>query len=286
LSDTILDRLIEAYRKLRNTFKGVLGNLYDFDPAKDAVDSAEMLEIDQWILLRTEDLIRRCRAWYNSLEFHKVYRAIYDFATTDLSALYIDVLKDRLYTAAPRSKARRSGQTALYRVHYALTRLSAPILAFTMEEVWGYTAKPAGAPGSVHMALLPEPEELTSGFSNAQRANLVHWDKLMALREPVLKALEEARQAKLIGKSLEAAVRITVPADDFGVLQAHAAALPELFIVSQVELQRGETVQVAVELALGEKCERCWKYSKAVGEDERFPTVCDTCSAALKEMGL
>jgi isoleucyl-tRNA synthetase len=286
LSDMILDRLIEAYRKLRNTFKGVLGNLYDFDPSKDAVDPAEMLEIDQWILLRTEDLIRRCRAWYNSLEFHKVYRAIYDFATTDLSALYIDVLKDRLYTAAPRSNARRSGQTALYRVHYALTRLAAPILAFTMEEVWGYTAKPAGAPESVHMALLPEPEEVTAGFSNAQRANLRHWDKLMALREPVLKALEEARQAKLIGKSLEAAVQITVPADDFALIEAHAAALPELFIVSQVELQRGEAVQVAVELALGEKCERCWKYSKAVGEDERFPTVCDTCSAALKEMGV
>ena len=164
LSDTILERLIEAYRKLRNTFKGVLGNLGDFDPAKDAVSPAEMLEIDQWILLRTEDLIRRCRAWYDSLEFHKVYRAIYDFATTDLSALYIDVLKDRLYTAAPRSRARRSGQTALYRVHYALTRLAAPILAFTTEEIWGYTAKPADAPESVHLSLLPEPEEVTVGI--------------------------------------------------------------------------------------------------------------------------
>jgi isoleucyl-tRNA synthetase len=286
LSDTILDRLIEAYRKLRNTFKGVLGNLYDFDPAKDAVDPAGMLEIDQWILLRTEDLIRRCRGWYNSLEFHKVYRAIYDFATTDLSALYIDVLKDRLYTAAPRSKARRSGQAALYRVHYALTRLAAPILAFTMEEVWGYTAKPAGAPESVHMSLLPEPGEVTAGLGDAQRTKLAEWDKLIALREPVLKALEEARQAKLIGKSLEAAVSITVPGEDFAALQAHAAALPELFIVSQVELHRGESVKVAVELASGEKCERCWKYSIAVGEDERFPTVCDTCSAALKEMGV
>jgi isoleucyl-tRNA synthetase len=286
LSDTILDRLIEAYRKLRNTFKGVLGNLYDFDPAKDAVDPAEMLEIDQWILLRTQDLIRRCRGWYNSLEFHKVYRAIYDFATTDLSALYIDVLKDRLYTAAPRSKARRSGQTSLYRVHYALTRLAAPILAFTMEEVWGYTAKPAGAPESVHLSLLPEPDEVTAGFGHADRVRLTEWDKLIALREPVLKALEEARQAKLIGKSLEAAVRITVPADDFAVLQAHGAALPELFIVSQVELERGQALQVAVELASGEKCERCWKYSTAVGEDKRFPTVCDTCSAALKEMGV
>jgi isoleucyl-tRNA synthetase len=155
-----------------------------------------------------------------------------------------------------------------------------------MEEVWGYTAKPAGAPESVHMSLLPEPEEVTAALGDAQRAKLAQWDELMALREPVLKALEEARQAKLIGKSLEAAVSITVPANDFAVLQAHAAALPELFIVSQVKLEPGEAVKVAVELASGEKCERCWKYSTAVGEDARFPTVCDTCSAALTEMGV
>jgi isoleucyl-tRNA synthetase len=285
LSDTILERLIEAYRKLRNTFKGVLGNLGDFDPSKDAVSPAEMLEVDQWILLRTEDLIRRCRAWYDTLEFHKVYRAIYDFSTTDLSALYIDVLKDRLYTAAPRSKARRSGQTALYRVHYALTRLAAPILAFTTEEIWGYTAKPADAPESVHLSLLPEPGEVTIGFSDVQRAKLAEWDKLMEVREPVLKALEEARQAKLIGKSLEARVRIAVPAADLVVLKAHASALPELFIVSQVELAQGE-LKVTVDRAAGEKCERCWKYSTAVGQDERFPTVCDTCGGALREMGL
>ncbi len=136
LSDTILDRLVEAYRKLRNTFRYALGNLHDFDPSSDAVAVEEMLEIDRWILARTEDLIRRCRAWYDELAFHKVYRAIYDFATTDLSAVYFDVLKDRLYTAATNSRARRSGQTALYRVHYALIRLAAPLLAFTAEEVW------------------------------------------------------------------------------------------------------------------------------------------------------
>ena len=168
LSDTILDRLIEAYRKLRNTFRYALGNLHDFDPEKDAVPVAEMLEIDRWILARTEDLIRRCRGWYDTLEFHKVYRAIYDFATADLSARYFDILKDRLYTAATSSQARRSGQTALYRVHYALVRLIAPLLAFTAEEVWSYTAKPAGAPESVHLALLPEPEEVASGLPAAQ----------------------------------------------------------------------------------------------------------------------
>ena len=200
-SDTIVSRLIEAYRKLRNTFRYALGNLADFDPVSDAVPVEEMLEIDRWILARAENLVRCCRAWYDEHAFHKVYRAIYVFATTDLSAVYFDVLKDRLYTSATKSLARRSGQTALYKVHYALTRLAAPLLAFTTEEVWGYTRKPAGAPESVHLAMLPEPEELASSLDAAK---IETWSRLMDVREMVLKALEEARQNKLIGTSLEA----------------------------------------------------------------------------------
>jgi isoleucyl-tRNA synthetase len=138
LSDTILARLSEAYRKLRNTFRYAIGNLFDFDPATDAVPAPELLEIDQWILVETEDLVRKCRGWYADFAFHKVYRAVYDFATINLSAVYFDILKDRLYTTAPRSKARRSAQTALYRINYALVRLLAPLLSFTTEEVWGY----------------------------------------------------------------------------------------------------------------------------------------------------
>jgi isoleucyl-tRNA synthetase len=274
LSDTILDRLVEAYRKLRNTLKFSLGNLYDFDPEKNSVAVEQMLEIDRWILARTEDLIRRCRLWYDALEFHKVYRAIYDFATVDLSARYCDILKDRLYTLATDSRERRSGQTALYRVHYALVRLIAPFLAFTAEEVWGYTAKPVGAPQSVHLALLPEPEEVASGLAPAK---LAAWDRLMDVRDVVLKALEEARQSKLIGKSLEARVRLQG-------YQDFEADLPEVFIVSQVVLEPGDELRAIVEHADGTKCERCWRYSTAVGEDHDFPTVCDRCAAALKEM--
>ena len=274
LSNTILDRLIEAYRKLRNTFRYALGNLHDFNPEKDAVPVAEMLEIDRWILARTEDLIRRCRGWYDTLEFHKVYRAIYDFTTADLSARYFDILKDRLYTAATSSRARRSGQTALYKVHYALVRLMAPLLAFTTEEVWGYTAKPAGAPESVHLALLPEPEEVASGLPAAK---LAEWDRLMEVRDVVLKALEEARQAKLIGTSLEARVRL------YGY-KGFQAELPSVFIVSQVVLEEGDELRAVIERADGLKCERCWKYSTAVGQDAEFPTVCDSCSAALRDM--
>jgi isoleucyl-tRNA synthetase len=276
LSNVIIDRLVEAYRKLRNTFRYTLGNLYDFDPSRDAVAPGEMLEIDRWILARAEDLIRRCRASYDELAFHRVYRAVYDFATADLSAVYFDVLKDRLYTAATKSRARRSGQTALYRLHYALTRLLAPLLAFTAEEVWSHTAKPAGAPDSVHLAFLPEPEEVASGLD---ASTLARWQRLMEVREVVLKALEEARQAKFIRAPLEARVRLQGAG-----LEDYAADLPSLFIVSQVLLEPGAQLRAIVERADGTKCERCWKYSTFVGKDTDFPTVCDTCSDALKEM--
>ena len=277
-SDTILERLIEAYRKLRNTFRYALGNLSDFEPAKHSVAPSDMLEIDRWILARAQDLVRRCIAHYDAFEFHKVYRAIYDFATTDLSAVYFDVLKDRLYTSATNSHARRSGQTALYRVHYALTRLVAPLMSFTAEEVWTHTPKPPSAPESVHMALFPALDELDSALSAEQ---LAAWDALMQVREPVLKALEEARTAKLIGAPLEARLRISV--GEHQVLESHAANLPALFIVSQVILEPGE-FKVTVEKAGGTKCERCWKYSTAVGQDAKYPTVCDSCSEALHDM--
>jgi isoleucyl-tRNA synthetase len=272
-SNTILDRLVEAYRKLRNTLRYSLGNLYDFDPASDAVPLEQMQEIDRWILARTEDLIRRSLGWYESLEFHKVYRAVYDFATRDLSAVYFDILKDRLYTGVKQS--RRSGQTALYRMHYALVRLIAPLLAFTAEEAWGHTAKPENAPASVHLALLPDPQEVASGLDVEKLAD---WNALIEAREPVLKALEEARQAKRIGSSLDA--RVLLPANH--LMRRYERDLPAIFVVSQVVLEEREGI--GVEPAAGQKCERCWKYSTRVGEDTAWPTVCEHCSAALKEM--
>ena len=293
-SETIVDRLVEAYRKLRNTLRHALGNLHNFDPARDSVPVTDMLDIDRWILARTEDLIRRCRAWYDALEFHKVYRAVYDFATTDLSALYFDVSRDRLYTSATRSHARRSGQTAIYRIHYALVRLIAPLLAFTAEEAWTFTSKPVGAPDSVHLALLPEPDEVASRLDAAKLAD---WNALIEVRGGVLKALEEARQAKLIGTSLEARVRLQTSE----LLVRYAQDLPALFIVSQVSLEdkqgpdekqrpdekeRKDGPGIVVERADGSKCERCWKYSTAVGDDAEFPTVCEHCSDALREMDL
>ena len=286
LSEVILTRLTEAYRKLRNTFKYALGNLHDFDPAADALPASELAEIDQWILHRAAALVEQCRAWYDELAFHRVYQAIYNFATTDLSAVYFDVLKDRLYTSAAKSKARRSAQTALYRVNYALTRLAAPILAFTTEEAWSHMRRPEGAPESVHLALLPTPAEL-AGDLEAEHGRLSgNWDRLMEVREKVLKSLETARNEKLIGAPLEARLTLTAGPELYPLLAEYQAELPALFITSQVELQRAEEegVTVKVERSQGVKCERCWKYTFDVGSDAELPTVCGRCAEAVHEM--
>jgi len=286
LSDTILARLSEAYRKFRNTFKWALGNLNDFDPATDAVSPADMQEIDLWVLSRTETLVSECLAYYQEFAFHKVYRAVYDFATVELSSIYFDASKDRLYTAAPKARSRRSAQTAIYRIAYALVRLIAPLLAFTTEEVWGYLRKPAGSPDSVHLALFPQPDELTAGFTDSQRSRLRNWDELIAVRDVVLKQLEVARQEKFIGAPLEALVRLKAGDKLYPLLDEYLNDLPGLFIVSQVALERapGDELSVEIERAQGEKCERCWKYTTDVGVDPDFPTICAACRDAVKDI--
>jgi len=281
MSKTIETRLVEAYRKLRNTFRYLLGNLYDFDPAKDAVASGEMWELDQWILLRAEDLAERCRTSYHEFEFHKVYQWLYNFATVDLSAVYFDVLKDRLYTSAANSKARRSAQTALYRLLDGLVRLLAPILTFTAEEVWTHMQRP----GSVHTAEFPAAGEFAVGLDDDVRKRAANWDRLMEVRDDVLKSLETARNEKLIGAPLEARVRISANGDLYPLLERYAGELPGLFIVSQVALDKteGGTLSVTVERAVGEKCERCWKYTTDVGSVTAYPTICAACARAVEE---
>ncbi|MBM3724042.1 MAG: isoleucine--tRNA ligase [Acidobacteria bacterium] len=285
ISDTILARLAEAYRKLRNTFRYALGNLADFNPATDAVPAAALREIDQWILTRAEDLVRRCLAWYGEFAFHRVYQALYNFAIVDLSAIYFDILKDRLYTSAPRSEARRSAQTALYRVNLALTRLLAPVLAFTTEEAWAQMRLPEGAPASVHMAEFPTPGELTAGLPEARRERLRNWDRLIEARDHVLKSLAAARDQKFIGGSLEAKVTIEADPEWFALLDEYQEELPSLFIVSEVVLENSAAaLSVHVEKAGGVKCERCWKFTTDVGQDPEFPTVCMPCAMAVHEI--
>jgi isoleucyl-tRNA synthetase len=196
--------------------------------------------------------------------------------------VYFDVLKDRLYTAAPKSHSRRSAQTVLHRLLYALVRLCAPILAFTTEEVWRHM----GLEGSVHTALFPEPAELTAGITSEQRKRAENWDRLMEVRQDVLKSLEIARQEKFIGAPLEARVRLSANGDLYPLLEAYAADLPALFIVSEVELSpgTGDVIEVKVERAAGAKCERCWKYKTDIGSNAAFPTICATCSEAVEEI--
>ncbi len=279
LSDAILKSLGKAYVDFRNKiFRNLLGNIYDFNPGTDAIPGDQLVEIDQWILLKTEELVAKCRTWYDEYAFHKVYRAVYDFATTELSAVWVDIAKDRLYTAGPSSRARRSAQTAAYRMVYALVRLLAPLLSFTCEEAWGYLSKPANSPESVHLALLPEADELSQGITEK---NLAKWDAVMAVRDDVLKKIEIERAEKRVGKSLEAKAIVTAPDPLYPLLQASAEDLPAVFIVSQVEVREGP-YSIEIQAADGIKCERCWKYTLDVGSKPEFPTLCAACSEAIK----
>jgi isoleucyl-tRNA synthetase len=294
ISPEMLTRLSEAYRKLRNTFRYCLANLYDFDPAKDSVDGSQLEEIDSWVLVRTADLLERSYAAYHDYAFHKVYRGVYDFTTVDLSAFYFDILKDRLYTAPARSVRRRAAQTALYRIADALVRIVAPLLCFTADEVWTHLPVPESREPSVHLAKWVPAADLRTGIPEKHLQRLENWPRLVAMRDEVLKALEIARQEKFIGGSLEACVRLSVSEDLRPLVEEYRAFLPGLFIVSQVEITNkvveGALVtglpglSVKIDKASGRKCERCWNYSPQVGADSRYPTVCDRCSRALEEI--
>jgi isoleucyl-tRNA synthetase len=297
ISPEMLIRLSEAYRKLRNTFRYCLANLYDFDPEKDLVKGEQLEEIDAWALARTAEVLARVEAAYEEYAFHKVYRALYDFATVDLSAFYFDILKDRLYTAPAKSARRRAAQSTLYRIADALVRAVAPLMCFTAEEVWSHL--PAHVDGgrreaSVHTAKFVSPQQLREGIPEGHLRSLESWPRLMAVRNEVLRALETARNEKLIGSPLDAKVFLAADDDLALLLQEYRSFLPTLFIVSQVELSgdsnAGATetqlpeLKLRIDKAAGRKCERCWNYSERVGEDTRYPTVCERCSAALKEI--
>jgi isoleucyl-tRNA synthetase len=279
-SDEILQRVMDGYRKLRNTARFALGNLHGFDPANDDVRIEELEEIDRWARAELAVMIASVREAYEKYEFHLVLQTVVNFSTVTLSARYFDIIKDRLYTYAPKNRARRSAQTTLYLIVEALARILAPILAFTADEIWEHIprSKYDEAPPSVHLAEFPEPEEHDAEL-------IATWNRLFTVREQVLPELEKARANKLIGSSLEAAVVIQPSAQDAELLQRYAEQLRYLFIVSQVELGSvTEATRIEIRRADGEKCERCWNYSTHVGEFERYPTVCERCAAALREI--
>ncbi|MDD2557328.1 MAG: isoleucine--tRNA ligase [Desulfuromonas sp.] len=290
ISDEILLRLSDAYRRIRNTARYILGNIHDFDPALDAVPPEQMLELDRWVLSRLAHLGARVDRAYREYDFHVIYQVVHNFCSGELSATYLDILKDRLYTAPTCSLARRSAQSAMYRILDELTRMIAPILTFTAEEIWEQL--PGQREKSVHVADFAKTE---AALVDADLDET--YQKLWQVRSEVSKALEIARVEKLIGNSLEAHVKLEVDnAEILPLLQRYASQLPTLFIVSAAELtdscpdgyvaEKVAGLKIKVEKATGDKCERCWNYSTAVGDDSAHPTMCARCLQALKEMHL
>ncbi|HEX8265420.1 MAG TPA: isoleucine--tRNA ligase [Pyrinomonadaceae bacterium] len=289
-SGEILQRVTDAYRKIRNTMRFALGNLDGFNPETDAIKNPilqysggkdveeieELLEIDRWALGELDAVTEKVLAGYQNFDFQAVYHTLYNFCTVTLSARYFDIIKDRLYTAAPRSHARRSAQTALYKIADVSARLLAPVLAFTADEIWENL--PGQTEASVHIARFPQ--------ASGKREEMLseRWERLFSVRDIVLKKLEEARNEKLIGSSLEAKVVLETSGDLLDLLRQYAHDLRFVFIVSQVELKEADNLHVRIVKAEGEKCERCWNYSTQVGESDSYPTVCERCAPVLAEI--
>ena len=234
------------------------------------------------MLARTRELTEKVLAWYEGFEFHRVYHAVNEFAVVDLSNFYIDVLKDRMYTFAPTSHARRSAQTVLWQITETLVRLVAPILSFTADEVWDYLPAVEGREASVHLAQFPKPEEV---FSEDPATVIDEWRSIFSIREHALRVLEEARQAKTIGKGLEAELQIATWGDGLALLERHKDGLKEILNVSKVTVIEGDQLQVIVLPASGHKCARCWNFMPEVSNYGIWENVCTRCQGALAEMG-
>jgi isoleucyl-tRNA synthetase len=290
LSDEILERLSEGYRRIRNTCRFLLGNLSGFDPERDRVSGEAMESLDRWALHRLQGLVRRVRLAYQRFEFHKIYHAIHNFCVVDLSALYLDVLKDRLYVSAAASRKRRSAQTALFEITVSLVRLMAPILVFTAEEVWQHLPGFPGKTASVHLTQLPEPIAAHEDEALEER-----WARVLEVRGEVNRALELARVDKVVGHSLDAEVSLSLPEQLRDLLGGQEELLSQVFIVSKVSLTQADDIKDGIEAvavpglviqvrpAPGAKCARCWVHREGVGSHREHPEICSRC---LEELGI
>lgn len=293
LSDKIVKSMSDVYRKIRNTFRYLLGNLSDFDPKTDSVAYADMEELDRWALLRMEQVKETVLKAYDDYEFHVMYHAVHNFCTVDLSAIYLDILKDRLYTEKADSKLRRSAQTAMYEILTTLVRLVAPVLCFTSEEVWQALPNKEEREWSVHMSDMPKVNEAYLDKELDEK-----WKKRLAVRSVAMKALEEARQAKVIGHPLDAEVTVYADGEAYDIVKAMEKELADFLLVSQTHIVSGTaaapenaasneegTVKASVAVCTLAKCERCWKRSADVDADPKHPGVCARCAHVLTEMG-
>ena len=287
ISKEILKQLSEVYRKIRNTIRYILGNTNDFNYETDKVEFKDMLELDRWALMHMQLLKKEVSAAYESYDFHVLYHAIHNFCSIEMSSYYLDILKDRLYAYKADSFERRSAQTAMYEIMLDLVVMIAPVLSFTMEEVWQFMKKPASMPESVFM--MPWPECKEEYIDEALESK---WDNFIEIRSEITRVREGARRAKTIGHSLDAKVELHATGEALAILRSVEGDLATLLIVSQAKLVEGlaggveatgrEDLKVTVQAAEGEKCERCWIYSDTVGKDAEHPTVCARCAAALK----
>jgi len=300
-SENLMQRCAELYKKLRNTFRFLLGNLAGFTPETDQIqDATKLLPLDRYMLARTRDLAEKILAWYEAFEFHRVYQAVNEFAIVDLSSFYLDVLKDRMYTFAPTSQARRSAQTVLWRITEALVRLVAPILTFTADEIWEHLPAVEGRPISVHLAQFPKPEEI---FAGDPAPVLDEWKQVLAVRDTALSYLEQKRQDKIIGKALDADVVLHAKGAQLDFLRRYQPYLKEVFNVSSVNVtedfgipisKTGEPIVVSfsgglqceVRPASGHKCARCWNFMPEVSSYGMWKDVCTRCQSALREIGI
>lgn len=289
-SPKIMKQMVEAYRKIRNTLRFMLGNLHDYDPSKNEVQYKDLQEIDRWLLLKLGWVIQRVIKAYDEYEFHVVYHTVHNFCTVELSSVYLDVVKDRLYVEAADSLQRRSAQTVIYEALNALVRLLAPILVFTADEIWGYISA-VGDGSDIQIEEMPKPKDEWFDEGLAEK-----WDRVLALRHDITKALESARQEKIINHSLKAKVDIYPDQKHYDLLM-QTPNLGDVVIVSNFEIHKPEeqspneafkaesleSVMIVVSAAPGNKCERCWMYSEKVGESPEYPDLCPRCLRIIQE---
>lgn len=280
ISNDILKQLSEAYRKIRNTARYILGNINDFDPNKDAVPLDKLMPLDKWALSKLDALNDKVREGYDTFEFHQVYHSIHNFCVVDMSNFYFDVLKDRLYTESPNSESRRAAQTTIYIILDAMTRMIAPILAYTSDEIWQFMPH-SDKENKENVIFNDMPEKtgvaLDSGFIDM-------WDRIHETRDIVKKALEVEIKNKTLRSSLEAKIILKADGESYDFLKKAEKELAGAFIVSQVEIVNEHTdgIEVEVKHADGEKCERCWSFSNTVGNDADHPTLCARCAEVIK----
>jgi isoleucyl-tRNA synthetase len=274
ISDEILKRVVESYRRIRNTLRFLLANTSDFDPVKDALPIDELFELDRFALAHAGALIRAVEADYARYEFHLVVQRLQTYCSEDLGGFYLDVLKDRLYTAPRTSRARRSAQTALALIRDALLKVLAPILSFTAEEAWR-VVHPSDA--SIFVGVIAGSLPEVAGAD----ALLAKWQRILAVRSVVLKELEGLREDGKLGSSLQAEVTVAVPDQDYAALASLGDDLRFVFITSVASVERGDALAVAVNPSAAPKCERCWHWRADVGDDARHPLLCGRCVANL-----